>query len=113
MPKYDKLPPLKYDGVWAVDELVPGFIEAHAGIQVGCPCLIGTRLPTYAKWVWHDLDDPVSRKRERLTREQIIALYCFEAGVEWQRSRLRRQRMDEAVNKGWENYRGKENSAQL
>ncbi len=87
-----------------VDVLVPGFIEAHSGYQFGSPCLKGTRIPYYVGlgWVWEELDAPEGCSSEGLTRENIIALASFHAGVEWQRSRKRRKRMTEEVAKLWE-----------
>ena len=88
------------DGKWLVDVLLPGFIVADSARQFGAPTLVGTRIPTYVGlgWVWEVLD---RAEEENLTREQIIALAAFEAGVEWQRSRKRRKRMAEAVDAGW------------
>ncbi|KKM88470.1 hypothetical protein LCGC14_1258470 [marine sediment metagenome] len=86
-----------------IDVLLPGFIEANNAIQFGTPCLTGTRIPydVGLAWVWEMLDD----KRCQgwgLTRERIIALAAFHAGVEWQRSRKRRARMKDEVNALWE-----------
>jgi len=103
-----KLPPLVYDGIWPVETLVPGFIEAHGGIQFGSPCLIGTRLPTYATWVWYYLDDPKGLTEEGLTREQVIALCAFQAGVEWWQSRNRRKRFQEETTKAIQTEMAKE-----
>ena len=97
MTKRRELPPLKYDGRWAVDTLVQGFIVAHAGIQCGEPTLIGTRIPAYAPWPWEIRDRPDELAESGLTREQAIALYSFQQGVEWQRDRKRRKRIEEAV----------------
>lgn len=86
-----------------VDVLVPGFIEASNHIQFGAPCLKSTRIPYYVglDWVWECLDRPRWRRDNQLTREQIIALAAFDAGVDWQRSRKRRLAMDEAVKQLW------------
>ena len=97
MTKPRELPPLQFDGRWAVDTLVPGFIVAYAGIQCGEPTLIGTRIPTYAIWPWEIRDSPEQLAESGLTREQVIALYSFQQGVKWQRDRKRRKRMEEAV----------------
>ncbi len=92
------------DEGYYVDVLLPGFIEASSGVQFGAPCLKDTRLPTYVGlgWVWDTLDDRHGRRVEGLIREQIIALAAFDAGVEWQRSRKRRKRMDDEVKRLWE-----------
>lgn len=97
-----ELPPLRYeatqDGVeYAIDELVPGFIWASAAHQFGEPVLVGTRLPAYATWLWEYVDKPELMESEHVSREQVIALYSFQMGVEWQRSRKRRKRMGDAV----------------
>ena len=84
-----------------IDVLLPGFIEASSGIQWGEPCLTGTRIPYYVGlgWVWETLNSKRYRKMEGLTRERIIALAAFDAGVDWQRSRKRRAKMREEVEK--------------
>ncbi len=95
------LPPLQYEdradgkGYYAIDELVPGLIVAHSGIQSGAPTVKGTRLPTTSTWVWEELD----KADTPYTREQIIAAVAFQAGVGWQRSRKRRGRMWDAVTR--------------
>ena len=82
------------------DVLVPGFIVASSGVQFGDPCLMGTRIPYDATWVWEFLDRPADCA-PGITREQIIALAAFHAGVEWRRSRKRRHLMAEAVKQLW------------
>lgn len=84
-------------GDWVAVTLVPGFIEAHSGIQSGSPVLMGTRLPAYVGmgWVLEYLlreDGGKGLRGNGLTREKAIALAAFDAGVEWQRNRGRRQR---------------------
>ncbi len=107
-----RLPPLEYreteDRIgYAVDVLVPGFVEASAAHQAGYPIVPGTRLPTYATWIWEYVDRPDDMGYEPgfMTREKIIAAYAFEAGVEWQRSRSRRRRMHDAENDHHRQYR--------
>lgn len=90
------------DGVWLVDTILPGFIEAHSGRQFGEPTVINDRYPCSAGWAWEYLDDP---EKASMTREQIIAACAFEAGRDWQRSRKRRQRIQQAVHDGWEKVR--------
>jgi hypothetical protein len=104
-----KLPPLEErDGhnsePYYVDVLVPGYVEASAAHQFGYPTIPGTRLPTYATWIWEYLEKPeeMGYADGVITRERIIAAYAFEQGVEWQRSRKRRKRMDETVNQHWD-----------
>ena len=93
---------------YAVDVLVPGLVEASAAHQFGYPTMPGTRLPTYAIWMWEYLDKPGDMGYEIgfMTREKIIAAYAFEAGVQWQRSRKRRKRMGEAVADYWRKVNG-------
>lgn len=83
-------------GDHVVVTLVPGFIEAHSGVQGGAPCLVGTRVPAYVGmgWVLEYLleNDSKGLASNHLTREQAIALAAFDAGVEWQTKRARRKR---------------------
>ena len=78
------LPPLRLevleDREYWVDDLFPVLIVALSGIQAGCPTLKGTRLPTYATWIWHELGN-AETEIIPYTREQIIAVSAFEAGV--------------------------------
>lgn len=94
-----EMPPLReeeFQGIkYLVDDLVPGWIVAHSGIQFGVPTLKGTRFPTSSTWCF---DDPSTYG---WTTEQAFAARCFEAGVQWQRSRERRKRMSEVVAKLW------------
>jgi hypothetical protein len=103
------LPPLEeregYSGQpFYVDVLVPGFVEASCAHQFGYPTMPGTRLPTYAQWMWEYLDKPeeMGYPEGFMTREKIIAAYAFEQGIQWQRSRKRRKRMEETVAQHWE-----------
>jgi len=92
------------DGKWLVDTILPGLLEAHAGLQFGAPCLVGTRTPTYVGlgWVWECYGNAHVAKVEGLSQIDVVALAAFDAGVQWQRSRKRRQRMKDAVTAGWE-----------
>ena len=104
-----KLPDLEFrkgdDGIeWAVDVLVPGLIEASAAHRFGDTCIAGSRMPTWATWIWEMKDDPDALAEHHLTRDAVIAAFAFNAGQEWQKSRTRRKRMDQEVAELHERY---------
>ena len=80
--------------IYKVDTIMPGWIIAHSGICLGEPTLIGHRL----RCAPHYLEGPVDY---RITREQALVLAAFYYGMEWQRSRKRRARMEQAVRDFW------------
>ncbi len=94
----------EYDGGF-VDVLVPGLIVADPRRRFGSPCLIGTRMPAGLYWLWELRDSPQRLKDEGFTREEVVALYSFGQGMEWQRSRSRRKRMGQLVHELWEEIR--------
>ena len=80
--------------VYKVDTIMPGWIIAHSGICFGEPTLIGHRLHCSP----HYLEDPEDYD---ITREQALVSAAFYYGMEWQKSRKRRQRMEQVVNGVW------------
>ena len=107
-----KLPDLEYredgkGGYYAVDVIMPGFIEASAAHKFGEPILSGSGIPTFCAmgWLWEALEnDSIAEDtgyKDAISREQVIAARAFELGMHWQSSRTRRKRMDEAVRELW------------
>ena len=80
--------------IYKIDTIMPDWIEAHSGICFGEPTLIGHRLRCSP----HYLEDPADYS---IRREQALVLAAFCYGVEWQRSRKRRARMEKAVKDFW------------
>ena len=105
----DNLPPLRIedDGehYCAIDELVPGFIEARSDTHSGDPVIEGTRMIATTYWLWEFLDHPDPEIRNGLSRDQILVAKGFREGVLWQRSRKRRQRMEEAQAINYQRYK--------
>lgn len=111
-----KIPDLEYKddgkgGYYAVDPIMPGFIEASAAHQFGSPVFPGTRMPTYCAmgWLWEALEhDSIAEDtgcpEDVISREHVIAARAFELGMRWQSSRTRRKRMDDEVSKLWKHW---------
>ena len=91
------------DGKWLVVTLVPGFIEAHSGVQFGTPTPISTRIttPTGAgAWINKEWDAYGSKKNP-FTEQQALVCYAFEVGREYQRNRKLRKKISDACAEGW------------
>ena len=105
----DALPPLRIeddgDRYCVVDELVLGFIEARSDVHSGEPCIAGTRMTANTAWLWLFRDDPDTEMRNGVSRDQILVAEGFRAGRNWQRSRKRRQRMEDEVASHWKRIR--------
>ena len=102
--------PEHHDGDWLVIEILPGFLEAHAGRNFGKPTIVGHRLYAelgLAQSVYEDEEDHPGP-----SKEQRLALYAFSLGVAWQRSRKLRERMEQAVAAGWNKRRELRNKAE-
>lgn len=106
-----KLPPLEYrdhDGTpYAVDVLVPGYIEASVAHQFGFPCIAGTRMPVSATWMFDILDDPEELAEIGITRDQVLVAIGVHEGMEYQYSRARRKRMKDAADDYWQQINAK------
>ncbi len=90
------------DGKWLTIILVPDFIEAHSGRQFGEPTMKQTRVTTRAGANAYDCEEWEDYK---LTKEQALVAYAFEAGREYQHNRKLRKRIDDACHNGWEESR--------
>lgn len=114
-----KLPPLEirkaekdeYSGEYEyeVDVLFPGIIEASAAHESGKPCIKDARVPTHVLWPPEYLNraDLMALKWKDIADNYCISILdavigtAFNMGVQWQKSKKRRKRMDEAVEKLW------------
>ena len=103
------------NGKWLVVTLVPGFIEAHSGVQFGTPTPINTRITTpTASGAWfHKEWDCYGSPEQPLTEEQCLVCYAFEAGREYQRNRKLRKRLSDATADGWAKYNEDEAAAEI
>lgn len=104
MPQYDRLPPLVERDGRLVDVLLSGMIVADPAVQTGEPCLAETRIPVTTLHGHLAAGDGVGLVARSYRVEPYAIQICesFQAGVEWQRSRTRRRRMDEIVDAYWE-----------
>lgn len=86
------------DETYLIDTIMPDYIVAHSGRKFGEPTIIGTRLPCET---WY-LEDP---EGYGIPREQALVAAAFHYGRLWQRSRKRRQRMEQVVKALWDRFR--------
>lgn len=90
-------------GNWLVVELVPDLIVSNSAIRWGEPTIKGTRIPTdTAGWAYKD----GNFADWDMTEQQAFAAYCFEIGIEYQRSRKLKKRITDAVSFGWSKLEG-------
>ncbi len=94
-----------YNGIWAIQEIIPGYIVRHAGIQAGEPTIPGTRMTTSSLWMWsfHDATEENIRDvvHPGISRDQLLVACAFEMGRNYEKQRVARKRFDAERDRCW------------
>lgn len=95
-----------YDDDWLVMALIPGILIIRSDMQFGNPTIVGYRLSAnnvdLSRALYEERNQPESKQLwPGPSNEQRLAAYAFALGMEWQKSRKLRKRMQEAVQEGW------------